>query len=131
MGGREVPVRPLHRPIGQRTRREANREHDKRRSASQPWRAWYKTTQWRALRLATFTRDLYTCRMCAKVTASPVCDHVTPHKGDPDLFFDAANLQTLCAKCHDSAKQSQERTGVVRGCDADGRPLDPGHPWNR
>ena len=126
-----MPVRPpLHRPAGQRDKRQRDREHDKRRFRSQPWRAWYGTPQWRALRTDTFTRDMYTCRMCGKVTPSPVCDHIVPHKGSRDRFFDPANLQSLCATCHDSAKQSQERTGIVRGCTADGRPIDPAHPWN-
>ncbi|WP_262568948.1 HNH endonuclease [Agrobacterium tumefaciens] len=39
-----------------------------------------------------------------------ICDHITPHKGDRDLFFDAQNLQTLCKPCHDTVKQREERS---------------------
>jgi len=29
-----------------------------------------------------------------------VVDHITPHKGDNDLFWDRANWQSLCESCH-------------------------------
>lgn len=46
------------------------------------------------------------------------------------LFWDRGNWQGLCKACHDSAKQRQEKSGRSPGCDADGRPLDPGHHWH-
>jgi 5-methylcytosine-specific restriction endonuclease McrA len=60
-----------------------------------------------------------------------VCDHIVPHHGDPALFWDPGNVQTLCIPCHDGEKRRRERSGVVRGVADDGRPLDPSHPWNR
>lgn len=30
-----------------------------------------------------------------------VVDHVIPHRGNEDLFWDADNWQTLCKPCHD------------------------------
>lgn len=60
-----------------------------------------------------------------------VVDHIVPHRGDPVLFWDERNWQPLCKRCHDAAKQSEEKTGVVRGCDASGEPLDPSHPWSK
>lgn len=44
------------------------------------------------------------CVMCqAKgiVTAARIVDHITPHKGDQDLFWDQSNWQALCKPCHD------------------------------
>ena len=58
-------------------------------------------------------------------------DHVTPHKGDEALFFDEDNWSPLCKPCHDGAKQEFEKSGTIRGCDVNGIPLDPAHPWNR
>jgi 5-methylcytosine-specific restriction enzyme A len=58
-----------------------------------------------------------------------VVDHIEPHRGDTGRFWDKANHQPLCKPCHDGAKQSEERTGQVRGCDESGQPLDPGHHW--
>ena len=44
-------------------------------------------------------------------------------------FWDSANWQSLCKTCHDSIKQRMEKSGVVEGCDVNGIPLDPNHPW--
>ncbi|QIB32645.1 HNH endonuclease [Ancylobacter pratisalsi] len=89
-------------------------DRDRLRAALAPWRAWYKTARWRALRLSVFSRDLFTCQMagCGKVegnTSKLVCDHVRQHRGDEALFWDERNLQTLCKPCHDRVKQAEER----------------------
>ena len=77
-----------------------------------PWHGWYSTARWRALRRATFLRDKFACHMCGHVkgdTSQLVCDHVKRHGGAPALFWDPANLQTLCKSCHDGEKQRQEQ----------------------
>ena len=61
--------------------------------------------------------------------AAEVVDHITPHRGDSAVFWDKANWQSLCKRCHDSAKQAEERSGIIRGCDLSGLPIDPRHPW--
>ncbi|WP_295810387.1 hypothetical protein [uncultured Nitratireductor sp.] len=49
------------------------------------------------------------------------------HKGDERLFWDRDNLQCLCKHCHDSAKQSFEKTGRKRALiGLDGWPIDEG-----
>lgn len=80
-------------------------------AAAEPWRAWYKLKAWLDLRVRVFVRDGYVCQMdgCGQVTGAPVADHKIPHRGDRTLFFDEANVQTLCKACHDSRKQAQER----------------------
>ena len=42
------------------------------------------------------------CMLTGRTTAATVVDHITPHKGDLDLFNAAANHQALCKPCHDS-----------------------------
>jgi 5-methylcytosine-specific restriction endonuclease McrA len=37
-------------------------------------------------------------------------DHIIPHRGDKRLFWHRANWQPLCAPCHNSIKQRQERS---------------------
>ncbi|WP_455275120.1 HNH endonuclease [Ralstonia thomasii] len=69
------------------------------------------------------------CEKLGKVTPATIADHVTRHRGDETLFFDANNLQSLCKRCHDGAKQQLEKSGTLRGCDVDGIPLDAGHHW--
>lgn len=40
------------------------------------------------------------CYCCGKVAT--VVDHVTPHKGDPWVFWKEDNYIPLCAKCHNT-----------------------------
>jgi 5-methylcytosine-specific restriction protein A len=89
------------------------KQRSRYRDRTQHWRAWYKLKRWTDLRWRVLTRDLFTCRMCGRIegnTSRLVCDHRAPHHGDPALFWDEANLQTLCSPCHDSAKQREERS---------------------
>ena len=37
-----------------------------------------------------------------------VTDHIVPHCGDHELFWDEANHQTLCKRCHDSKTASED-----------------------
>jgi len=74
------------------------------------------------------------CRMHRQrgdTVAATIVDHIIPHRGDHALFWDRSNWQPLCKLCHDSHKQSEERTGRQRGCAIDGTPLDRSHHWNR
>ena len=87
--------------------------------------------RWRKLRRMVLA-DESLCRMCAEIgrtTLATVVDHIKPKRdGGTD---ERDNLQPLCAPCHNGAKQSFEATGKVRGCDVNGQPLDPKHPWNQ
>lgn len=91
---------------------------ERSRNRAAPWRAWYSTSQWQELRLATFIADGFMCRRCGASVmgkGQANCDHVSPHRGDRTRFFDPANLQTLCTPCHSGAKQREEQsipTGV-------------------
>ena len=42
--------------------------------------------------------------------AATVADHIRPHKGDRDAFFNG-ELASLCKSCHDSRKKAMENTG--------------------
>lgn len=88
-------------------------------SGSQPrnrvdvWRRWYKTAAWQRLRWEVIEAAGFACARCGWVGRSPdlVADHVRPHRGDADLFWDRANLQCLCVHCHAGDKQREERRG--------------------
>ena len=80
----------------------------------EPWRNWYKLARWQRLRMQVFIRDTFTCQMpeCGRIegdTSRLICDHKQPHRGDARLFWDEANLQTLCKPCHDTHKQRLEQ----------------------
>ena len=36
-----------------------------------------------------------------RIRASEVVDHIVPHRGDQELFWNPANHQALCKHCHD------------------------------
>ncbi len=51
-----------------------------------------------------------------RTAAATVVDHITPHKGDMELFWDTANWQGLCKPCHDRKTVLEDgglRPGVV------------------
>lgn len=104
---------------------------DYRSEAAAQYRKLYKTSRWRKLRARQLDHAPL-CSMCAalgRTEAATIVDHIKPHRGEPGLFWDMANLQSLCVPCHDRHKQAQERSGTLPGADVDGLPLDPEHHW--
>ena len=78
----------------------------------------YNTAAWQRLRanqLALHPLCVY-CQREGMVVLATVCDHITPHRGDIDLFWDGP-FQSLCKHCHDSVKQYEEKGGKVVGLD--------------
>ena len=66
--------------------------------------------------LLILARDGYRCTqtgvmLIGKPPAdnSPVVDHITPHRGDEALFWDANNLQSVSKRWHDTVKRGIER----------------------
>ena len=89
--------------------------------------------QWRTARAYHLRQHPY-CALCDQVGVTQladVVDHIIPHRGDPVLFWDQTNWQSLCQPCHDGAKASLEATGKLRGCDVNGMPIDPNHHWKQ
>ena len=92
------------------------------KSSDRPfWVRWYKTENWKRLRKKVLAHEPL-CRFCKKkkiITQAEVVDHIRPHKGNVDLFYDIHNLQSLCKPCHSSTKQRLEKSGEF-GCDVNG-----------
>jgi 5-methylcytosine-specific restriction endonuclease McrA len=87
--------------------------------AEASWRKWYKLQRWVNLRKAVLLRDLYTCARCGAIGSPTVArggdlgkvliaNHKRPHRGDEALFWDEANLETVCKPCHDGAVARDE-----------------------
>ncbi|WMS43439.1 HNH endonuclease signature motif containing protein [Acuticoccus sp. MNP-M23] len=55
--------------------------------------------RWAALRLQVLRRDGFKCRACG-ARARLEIDHIKPVRTDPQLAWDASNLQPLCPGCH-------------------------------
>jgi 5-methylcytosine-specific restriction protein A len=89
---------------------------DLSRNRMSPWRQWYKTKRWQQLRHEVFLRDAYRCQRSGDLAIgrypaphSPVANHKIPHRGDPVLFWDINNIETVTKAVHDSLIQSEER----------------------
>lgn len=63
------------------------------------------TWRWRkaALHFLLSNPLCFYCLKQGRTTAAKHVDHATPHKGNPDLFWDRSNWRPACAHCN-SAK---------------------------
>lgn len=51
------------------------------------------------------------CVMClaeGRYTPATVVDHIKPHRGDRQLFWDERNWQGLCKPCHDQKTATED-----------------------
>lgn len=104
-------------------------DYDKRRGSAASRGYGHK---WRQAR-AGFLRKHPLCAMCRRrglITPATLVDHIVPHRGDMELFWDVGNWQSLCRPCHDIDKTRIEAGSKMLGCDDSGLPLDPGHHWS-
>lgn len=91
--------------------RRARRRYRKDRQESGAWHRLYGTRRWREMRAAQLIAEPY-CRKCAETglrTAATDVDHIRPHRGDLRLFYNAANLQSLCHACHSRKTIEEQR----------------------
>jgi 5-methylcytosine-specific restriction endonuclease McrA len=94
----------------------------------------YDKRRWRRLRLQKLRQDPF-CEECRPmlVLATDV-DHVKAIN-DGGEVWDITNLRSLCHACHSRKtryiEQLHREHVTVKGCDANGRPLDSGHWWNK
>ncbi|MDW5314084.1 HNH endonuclease signature motif containing protein [Rhizobium sp. PL01] len=102
--GEKVPHGELC--ICQRTSaRKRNARHDARRPSA---RERGYNHEWRKARTEYLTMHPY-CAMPGCGKPASVVDHILAHRGDRNLFWSRTNWQPLCAPCHNSIKQRQER----------------------
>lgn len=97
----------------------------------------YNTARWQRLRLQHLMREPL-CRGCetmGRLTPANTVDHVTPISEGGPAFPGHDGLASYCARCHSAKTARGSEAGAIRstkprkGCDADGNPLDPSHPW--
>lgn len=96
------------------------------------WHSLYDTALWKRIRYNQL-EAMPLCSYCldqGHTVAANIVDHIKPHKGDISIFYDLANLQSLCKKCHDSHKQRLEKSGIVKGSGINGDPIDKNSKWH-
>tara|TARA_Y100001001_G_C7847639_1_gene252950 strand:- start:47 stop:553 length:507 start_codon:yes stop_codon:yes gene_type:complete len=86
---------------------------------------------WRQLRAQVLAEEPL-CRMCAArglVVPAIDVDHIEDAREDYTDDNSRENLQSLCHECHSLKTARDMGKGVYLGCDVNGLPLDPTHPW--
>lgn len=76
-----------------------------RRSKSSQWHHLYESSEWRTKSKA-FLQQYPVCNICG-IKPSKITDHIVPHRGNLELFWDRNNWQPVCWSCH-SAKTLKE-----------------------
>ena len=96
----------------------------------------YTTQRWQRLRkLKLQTNPL--CETCLKqhrIEPATVVDHIVAINAGGAAYPALDELCSQCVSCHNSKSRIVEQLGrplTVRGCDVNGYPLDPNHPWYR
>lgn len=106
---------------------------DQRSAEAEAYRRLYRTARWQRTRADQLARQPL-CEVCStpqQPVAATVCNHVDKDsKATVEGFF-AGPFSSVCAPCHDSVIQKQERRGHIIGSDEAGMPRDPTHHWNR
>ena len=65
--------------------------------------AFYKSKEWRTLRLEALQRDSYLCQECKKrgiVTPADTVHHIKPLRVDASRALQLSNLEAVCGACH-------------------------------
>jgi 5-methylcytosine-specific restriction protein A len=118
--GKLTNVRPrLVAVVSRLPRMTDEHGHDAR---SEHWRNWYKLARWQRLRQRVFVRDGYVCQRSGVICAgsgddpnAPVANHIRAHRGDPVLFWDEDNIETVTKQVHDTIIQRAEAAARARG----------------
>ena len=98
----------------------------------------YNTARWQRLRLAHLSRFpmCEACEAMGRVTMANTVDHRVAISEGGAAFPGHDGLASYCPGCHGAKTARGAEAGAVRstkprkGCDANGNPLDPAHPWH-
>ncbi|WP_304382500.1 HNH endonuclease [Turicimonas muris] len=102
-----------HKPMAEEKRKKLKEQRQRYKGTSS--QRGYNSA-WRKARLA-FLMEHPLCAECerqGKTTVATCVDHIKPHRGDMNLFWDESNWQSLCQSCH-SRKTAKEDGGFGNG----------------
>ncbi|WP_462379571.1 HNH endonuclease [Pseudomonas sp. Marseille-QA0892] len=88
---------------------------------------------WKALRAQVLAEEPL-CRMCAArglVVPATDVDHIEDSREDFTDDNRRENLAAMCHECHSIKTARSMGKSVTLGCDTNGLPIDPDHPWNK
>ncbi len=96
--GCPITVDSVHRRCKRHRAQERKQiDHNRGSAARRGYDAGWRAARKRYLAVHPLCVE---CERIGRLTAAAVVDHIVPHKGDPRLFWDESNWQTLCRRCH-------------------------------
>lgn len=98
----------------------------------------YSTGRWQRLRALKLARDplCEDCRKIGRIERAACVDHRLAISEGGEAFPPLDELSSKCWPCHSRKTARSAEAGAARsdkpmkGCAADGSPLDASHPWN-
>lgn len=98
----------------------------------------YSTAQWLRLRQAHLSLypECIGCLAMGRLSRANTVDHITAISDGGAPFPGHDGLASYCGPCHGAKTARGTEAGAIRsdrprkGCNADGTPLDPSHPWH-
>lgn len=94
----------------------------------------YSTARWKRLRARKLAINplCEACERRGQVTAATDVDHIVPISQGGEPFPGMDGLRSLCHEDHSfrtASSQPGASGATFKGCDAQGNPIDPDHPW--
>ena len=95
------------------------KEESSKYNMARPSKHLYGSNRWKKLRKEFLLRHplCESCKRRGVVKAAIVVDHIMPHKGNEELFWNQSNWQALCKQCHDKKTAKEDgrwgRKGTV------------------
>jgi 5-methylcytosine-specific restriction enzyme A len=98
----------------------------------------YNTAQWQTLRRLKLQANPL-CEACLRLDRNRLVpavavDHIKSINDGGHPFPALDGLMSMCTRCHNRKTrivEQQNKQLIGKGCDINGMPLDPSHPWYR
>jgi 5-methylcytosine-specific restriction protein A len=73
-------------------------------------REWYHSLRWRKVRAWKLAQspDCEACAVSGRSEPATDVDHIEPHRGRASVFWNHANLRSLCHRCHARKTRSEQ-----------------------
>jgi 5-methylcytosine-specific restriction protein A len=101
---------PSCRNFASKDGRCPDHQRSKERTSSEGWHHLYSAA-WQRYRRA-YLQAHPLCVLCrlrdGTLTPARIVDHVRPHRGDHDRFWDPDNHQAVCKPCHDRKTATED-----------------------